>query len=182
MKSEFTCKNGGTCIDKIGTYECKCPAGFGGYFCEQKLKGCSMNPCKHGTCQEDNFSMFKCTCDKGYGGDRCESLLDMCESNPCAKGVRCHNLVATVNSTESDFFCECPFDFGSSSKTCSYRTIDPCVVSPCLNNAPCSSTSEYRKIDGSKLLIYTDFKCKCPTGFTVIFIKKRKLFILLTRL
>ncbi len=48
LKPEFRCQNGGKCVDKVGTYDCECPKGFGGIFCEQKLKGCAMNPCKFG--------------------------------------------------------------------------------------------------------------------------------------
>jgi hypothetical protein len=166
LKPEFVCQNGGKCIDKVGTYDCECPSGFGGMFCEQKLKGCAMNPCKFGKCEEDNFSIFKCNCDTGYSGDLCATPIDLCSSNPCQHNARCHNLIPTINSTQHDFFCECPPDFGDASKTCLHRTVDPCTVSPCLNKAQCSSTSQFIKLHDKKTLIYTDFKCKCPQGFT----------------
>lgn len=160
------CQNGGECIDKIGTYECRCPSGYGGFFCETKLKGCLMNPCKFGECQEDNIQTFKCKCEPGYEGDLCDQPVNMCEPNPCENDAKCHNLIPIGDSTSHDFFCECPPEFGKNSKTCSHRTIDPCIVSPCLNNATCISTSDFLNQSGKKVLVYSHFTCKCPKGFT----------------
>ena len=127
-----------------------------------------MNPCKFGTCEEENFSAFTCKCDPGYTGELCDVVVDMCDPNPCENSVKCHNLVPSGDREKHDFFCECPPEFGTSSKTCSHRTIDPCIVSPCLNDAVCASTSEYLNTpENSKLLVYSHFNCKCPKGFTV---------------
>lgn len=167
LKPEHMCQNGAECIDKVGTYECKCLPGFGGYFCETKFQGCNMNPCKYGACEEENFSAFTCKCDPGYTGELCDVVVDMCEPNPCENGVKCHNLVPSGDREKHDYFCECPPEFGTSSKTCSHRTIDPCIISPCLNDATCASTSEYLNTpENSKLLVYSHFTCKCPRGFT----------------
>ena len=35
MCKEDTCKNKGTCIESWHTYECRCPAGYGGKDCSQ---------------------------------------------------------------------------------------------------------------------------------------------------
>jgi len=79
--------------------------------------------------------------------------------------AQCHNIIPTANSTQYDFYCDCPLEFGANSKTCEHRTIDPCIISPCLNNASCLATSQYIKLNNVKTLIYTDLKCKCPTGY-----------------
>ena len=33
-----TCFNGGTCVDGINTYSCRCEAGFDGIHCQSKIK------------------------------------------------------------------------------------------------------------------------------------------------
>ena len=35
---EGVCQNGGTCMDKVNTYECKCVSGFVGVHCEKGKK------------------------------------------------------------------------------------------------------------------------------------------------
>ena len=32
--ANIRCKNGGTCVDKVNGYKCKCAAGYYGDFCE----------------------------------------------------------------------------------------------------------------------------------------------------
>ena len=161
------CQNDGLCIDRIGSYDCECPQGFGGFFCETKLKGCAMNPCKYGECEEENFEAFTCKCHPGYTGDLCDKSENLCEPSPCENNAKCHQFISDKDSKKNDFFCECPPEFGTSSKTCSHRTVDPCIVSPCLNNATCASSSDYLNTPEGKILAYSHFTCKCPKEYTV---------------
>lgn len=35
------CQNGGTCVDGVNAYRCKCPPNFTGNFCEQDVDECA---------------------------------------------------------------------------------------------------------------------------------------------
>ena len=63
------CNNGGTCVDKFKAdgdlaedefgFECKCPEGFSGQFCERVDDFCSIegaSVCKYGMCVNDKDS------------------------------------------------------------------------------------------------------------------------------
>ncbi|KAH3712061.1 hypothetical protein DPMN_071738 [Dreissena polymorpha] len=58
-----TCVNGGTCIDDIRSYICRCMKGYKGQSCDIKenaTSSCVPNPCLHGICVPDNggYSSF----------------------------------------------------------------------------------------------------------------------------
>lgn len=148
------CKHNAQCIDQVGSYECKCPAGYMGVFCETRIEKCFSFPCKNGTCEETSVG-FTCHCDKGFTGDFCETIINKCDPSPCNNGATCHNLI-------NDYFCECPPEFGSS-RNCTERSIDPCITSPCLNNATCTALSTYSKQKSTP--VFTGFNCKCPTNY-----------------
>ena len=45
------CENGGTCVNKPGSFECVCPLGFSGKRCQEDVNECVVsgtNPCKNG--------------------------------------------------------------------------------------------------------------------------------------
>ena len=47
------CKNGGTCQDLVGRFECECPSGFDGPTCMEETNECQSNPCRNGaTCND----------------------------------------------------------------------------------------------------------------------------------
>ena len=57
------CQNGGTCIDDVNSFVCKCPDGFGGDHCE--INKTSANPCSNHHCLNDaiclpNIGKFFC--------------------------------------------------------------------------------------------------------------------------
>ena len=46
--ASFPCRNGGDCIDLIGSYLCNCPDDFGGFDCEVLVNHCGSSPCLNG--------------------------------------------------------------------------------------------------------------------------------------
>lgn len=72
--SSGVCHNNGTCIDKVGGYECKCPPGFVGPRCEGDINECLSNPCAEFGTQSclQLVNDYHCNCKPGYMGRHCE--------------------------------------------------------------------------------------------------------------
>ncbi|XP_075723179.1 protein serrate [Rhipicephalus microplus] len=96
------CLNGGSCVQRNGTWACACAPGWTGYRC-QDLSGCLARPCQNGgdCVASAQPPGFRCICPVGYGGARCERDEDPCHPNPCAHGASCFSLGA------HDYYCHC---------------------------------------------------------------------------
>ncbi|KAK6975336.1 cadherin-related tumor suppressor, partial [Biomphalaria glabrata] len=65
------CKNGATCHNIDGSYECICTPGYQGKFCDTP-NFCASQPCSpHGTCEE-LIDTYHCRCNYGYHGPTCQ--------------------------------------------------------------------------------------------------------------
>ncbi|CAL8071916.1 unnamed protein product [Calicophoron daubneyi] len=100
----FSCLNGGTCIDHN---TCKCQPGFTGQRCQIPSDPCFLRPCLNGgrcstTGQLDSSTgvNYKCTCQPGFAGPRCESNVYDCSGHPCKPYGIC---VDHING----YSCEC---------------------------------------------------------------------------
>lgn len=73
--------------------------GFGGDFCENRMKICDENLCENnGKCVQDGGS-FRCNCVNGYIGMRCNILP--CDYQPCKGDSICVNLQVDNATKES---------------------------------------------------------------------------------
>ncbi|KAI8036244.1 hypothetical protein M5D96_010837 [Drosophila gunungcola] len=82
------CQNGGTCVDGINDYLCRCPDDYTGKYCEghnmismmyPQTSPCQNHECKHGVCFQPNAqgSDYLCRCHPGYTGKWCEYLTSI---------------------------------------------------------------------------------------------------------
>ena len=94
------CENGGTCIKKFNSFECRCPPGLGGNRCTISVNNCGQsNPCQHGGVCRDlpETGGVTCECPSGYTGQFCQEDVDECIANginPCQNGGECQNFVS----------------------------------------------------------------------------------------
>lgn len=50
----ITCHNGGSCVDKLASFECKCAKGYSGPYCAIDINECASWPClNNATCIDD---------------------------------------------------------------------------------------------------------------------------------
>ena len=85
------CENGGTCVDQVDSFVCKCALGFEGDECEigksdetrkrrrilififiLDIDDCADEPCQNGGACVDQVNDFMCNCADGYEGETCE--------------------------------------------------------------------------------------------------------------
>uniref|UniRef100_A0A8C5N809 Sushi, nidogen and EGF-like domain-containing protein 1 n=1 Tax=Gouania willdenowi TaxID=441366 RepID=A0A8C5N809_GOUWI len=105
------CLHGGTCRNKIGSYQCVCSVGFTGNQCQTEQDGCESNPCLNGGLCRGYRRNFVCVCKNGFFGDQCQMLEDPCVLKPCGNRGRCwsdrrgnYNCVCKTGLTGKD--CE----------------------------------------------------------------------------
>ncbi|TPP62759.1 Delta protein [Fasciola gigantica] len=81
------CQNGATCVDVGNSFNCICPPGFDGRFCENDINECNSMPCfNNGTCR-DLVNAFECDCPKGFIGTDCR-IICLNASRPIAIQIR----------------------------------------------------------------------------------------------
>ncbi|KAK2180866.1 hypothetical protein NP493_421g00002 [Ridgeia piscesae] len=136
------CKNGGTCSQRLGVYQCQCVPGSTGINCETDIDECASNPCLNGGTCVDRLDGFTCQCTDGFTGPICNNET-LCKMTPCQHGGTC----LETNDTRT---CHCPSGYtGGDCET----GIDECASDPCLNGGTCVD-----RLDG--------FTCQCTDGFT----------------
>ncbi|XP_028402439.1 uncharacterized protein LOC114525371 isoform X2 [Dendronephthya gigantea] len=143
-----SCDVNAECIDKIGSYDCRCKPGFSG---DGRLSCSNINECLNSPCHtnancSDNEGSFECICNPGFSGNgvNCTNT-DECLTKPCHAN-------ATCTDKESSYECRCNDGFSGNGFNCS--NIDECRLSnPCNANANCTDN------EGS-------YQCECNGGFS----------------
>ena len=60
------CTSGSVCIDKVDGYECVCPEGRFGKFCQHEDICFTRNPCVYGDCYSTYGGLANCFCNPGF--------------------------------------------------------------------------------------------------------------------
>ncbi|XP_065067468.1 fibropellin-3-like isoform X2 [Rhopilema esculentum] len=99
------CQNGGTCVDGVNGYTCKCVEGYGDPLCKTDINECASSPCQNGGTCVDGVNGYTCKCVEGYGDPLCKTDINECASSPCQNGGTC---VDGVNG----YTCKCVEGYG----------------------------------------------------------------------
>lgn len=67
-----SCFNGGTCVDGVASYTCRCRPGFTGTHCQHPADGCRGQPCLRGGTCVTTGDTYRCLCPPGYTGTQCQ--------------------------------------------------------------------------------------------------------------
>lgn len=83
LTKEPKCFNNGKCVDRIGGYQCVCPAGYVGERCEGDVNECLSDPCdprgSYNCIQLTNS--YHCECRTGYTGIKGPPSGRVCKCN-----------------------------------------------------------------------------------------------------
>ncbi|XP_035263180.1 protein jagged-1a isoform X3 [Anguilla anguilla] len=137
------CRNGGTCIDKVGVYQCICGDGWEGVHCETNIDDCSTSPCHNGGTCRDLVNDFYCECASPWKGKTCHSRESQCDEATCNGGGTCYDEVDT-------FKCMCAP--GWEGATCNIAKNSSCLPNPCENGGTCVVSGD-------------SFTCVCKEGW-----------------
>ncbi|KAI3385912.1 hypothetical protein SNEBB_005781 [Seison nebaliae] len=154
------CRNGGICLLTQSGFECVCPKGFIGKYCEEINRGaCVSHPCLNDGICHNNGSNYFCSCNYPYNGLNCEHnrLKEVCRSLPCKNDGVC---VETVGK----YTCFCKGPFTGYNCDTPLKPINPCESFPCLNGGSCYSSA-------------FNFYCVCPINFEGNFCQKPRITI-----
>ena len=68
------CGEGEICTNTPGSFECKCPEGYGGDKCQDDLDECQLGThmCQNGATCTNSAPGYSCACVSGFTGSRCE--------------------------------------------------------------------------------------------------------------
>jgi len=99
------CRNGATCKNTIGGYNCICVNGWTGHDCSENIDDCNDAACLNGATCHDRVGSFYCQCPPGKTGLLCH-LNDACTSNPCHEGAICE-----TSPIDGSYQCSCPAGF-----------------------------------------------------------------------
>ena len=136
------CRNGASCRNTNGSYECLCKEGFEGRDCLVNTDDCAGSPCLNGGTCLDRTADYTCLCVPGFIGKNCQEDKNDCLLNPCQNGGKCTDYVNSIT-------CTCPLGF---SGTYCETNDEDCTPSSCMNGGQCQ--------DG-----INNYTCHCPDGF-----------------
>lgn len=96
----------------------------------------------------DSLSFALPRCNVAHVGERCQ-LPNPCLSSPCKNAGTCHPV---VRGSTADYTCTCRLGFTDS--LCLTPEENACLNNPCRNGGTCD------------LLTLTEYKCRCPPGWS----------------
>nr|CAD7441239.1 unnamed protein product [Timema bartmani] len=139
--SSVPCQNGGTCVDLVDGFRCKCTPEWEGSACQFDADECQDSPCINAYSCQNLVGDYKCKCQKGWAGKNCDHNINDCVGQ-CLHGGTCIDLV-------NNYHCAC--QAGYTGRHCD-TDINECANNPCMNQGECSD-----RVNG--------YRCICAVGY-----------------
>lgn len=145
---DHECYSNAPCTDDDHNgFQCDCPAGSTGEFCETIIQHCLPGVCNEtGTRECQNLpNRPLCKCHAGFTGGNCSETQSPCRNSPCKNGGVCEG-----GSGRDEFHCRCPSPYTGDRCQSKMATCDNVT---CLNQGTC-------EVEGGEAV------CNCIKGFS----------------
>ena len=126
----YPCQYGGSCVDGVNMFVCRCAAGYTGVLCADEINECLQpsSPCANNATCVDLIADYRCDCIDvwmsgtavQYGGRNCTVELTGCQENECANGATCRPVLIDELSNKHSYLCDCLSGFYGD--RCSYSS------------------------------------------------------------
>ena len=143
----------GTCLQRIGSYSCRCDPGWDGFHCDIDINECLSGPCQNGaTCGEYNLTLTP------------SSYLDLDNtSSSFNETVTEWHAMKLVNA----YACDCVPGWECHNCECDK---DECSSHPCMNGGSCEDSHDLRWHPAVRqwapVSAIDAFNCTCAAGYT----------------
>ncbi|KAJ3611231.1 hypothetical protein NHX12_021247, partial [Muraenolepis orangiensis] len=141
--SSNPCKNGGTCLNLLGSYHCVCPSTWADANCNTDVNECQMlsgtpQGCQNGATCENTPGSFSCSCSPEWSGSLCTTRYDDCRvggQTLCVHGMCIDADRVTQGQPRYQCLCDSGWQAPTGNAACT-QDVDECAqaAKPCSSN------------------------------------------------
>ena len=163
------CQHGGSCVDSVASYLCKCTHSWTGVDCDIIVDRCKSNPCQNGANCTAMIDGYSCGCLTGWSGHRCSVAVQPCDDSTNTSGTRCSQnaTCVAIQLTNGTFIpvCSCFSGFSTMDAGLNCVAIDDCGTSTVINGSVLREETHGCINGGICVDHISNYTCVCAAGF-----------------